>query len=398
MRGSITKRGKDTWRVRIYCGDELIPQGDGLPPKRKQRFRTATIHGKYSDAEAYARKQIQAIEFDGELPANKTATFGEALDKWWAGKRAKLSANSRDAYEKELRLYLRPQLAHQKLKNITPASLQKYYDELAAQGLGPRIVRRAHMHVKVILAKAVRDRLLPANPADDKEIELPPLHRRKHIVFNPENARKFAAALNTHRDRALFLLALETGLRPSEYLALKWCDLDWSTGQIEVRRTVYYERGKGWLFSDDLKTTAAHRRLPLSPLLLDALRTQRQQVTERQAADQQWRDHDLIFPNRHGLPQHTNGVRRWIFKPLLRAAGLDDRMRLYDLRHTCATLLLAASTHVPDVSARLGHSSPATTWAFYAHAVPGGQERATATLAGIWSGQQAVNKSSNTPS
>lgn len=369
MRGSIQKRGKNTYRVRVFLERD--------PATGKQVYHTKTIHGPKSDAEAYAAKIVHALEFGGELPQDRSAKFSDVLDTWWKLKQHSLNPRSFDQYEKELRLYIRPHFDHLKLNQITRPFLETTLAKLIADGMSATILRRVHMHVRCILEWAVREGKMSANPADG--LKLPPIRPRAKIVFTPEQAATFVSALAQHPGRALFLLALETGLRPSEYLALRWTDIDWATGMLTVQRTVYFKRHTGWVFSDQLKTASSRRRLPLSALVIEALRS----LPPGKPAD-------LIFPNHAGQPQHVNNVRRLIFRPLLKAAGLDERMRLYDLRHSCATLLLDAATNVRVVAERLGHSSAATTLAVYAHVLPGRQHAATDTLSQIF-GHQVVN-------
>lgn len=380
MRGTIEARGPNKWRVRIFLGRD--EQG-------KQRVHSKTITGKRSVAEAYAAKQIHTVEFEGALPLDRKATFADALKTWWSSKQHELNARTHDAYLKELRLYVTPRFGHLKLMALTRETIRKMYDRMLAEGVSPSILRRTHMHVGAILRRAYEDGKLPSNPA--LGIKLPPVRHRPKIVFTPTQAARFAAALNQHPDRALFLLALETGLRPSEYLALRWSDLNWASSSLTVQRTVYRRPGTGpgtgWIFSTDMKTPASRRNLPLSPFLLAALR--------EISADAQ--PDDLIFHDGTGNPYHPGRVRQRIFKPVLRAAGLDTDMRLYDLRHSCATLLLDAATNVRVVAERLGHSSAAITLAVYAHVLPGRQNAATETLAQIIGQQQDNNPDSVAP-
>jgi integrase len=380
VRGSIKQRGKKTWRVRIYLGRD----GDG-----KQKVHSETIHGKREDAEAYATLKIHKIQFGGEVPRARDARFKTILDKWWETKQATISASSRDVYEKELRLYVRPHFEQKRLRAITADSLQEFYNRQLAAGWRPWLVRRVHLHVRSILDLAVRARLITFNPAADRTIKLPPAERRNYVVFDREQARDFAAALSAHPERALFLLALETGLRPGELVALTWRDLNLQAGTITVQRRVYYKRKSGWIFEEQTKTASSRRQLPLSSVVLDALRAQAERVKGMRASVPDWYEHGLIFPSRTGWPQHSRNIGRLVFKPLLRAAGLDERMRLYELRHTVATLLLDAAENVKVVQERLGHARASTTLDTYGHVLPGRQQQATATLSDILHGQVA---------
>ena len=173
-------------------------------------------------------------------------------------------------------------------------------------------------------------------------------------------------AIANTKHEALFHLALETGLRPEEYLALRWADVDLARGQLKVQRVLVIFDDGTWEFSSDLKTDKARRVVPLSKSLIEKLR-------RLQPAG------ELVFPNEAGQPLNVNNLRKRHFNPILRKAGLSER-RLYDLRHSCATLLLDAGVNPKVVSERLGHASVAFTLDTYGHVLPHQQDEATAAF------------------
>ena len=170
----------------------------------------------------------------------------------------------------------------------------------------------------------------------------------------------------------LFLLLLHTGLRPGEALALKWQDLDLDQGRLSVQR-VLLEKG---VFAQP-KTEGSRRVVTFGKTVADELRKHSSaQAAERLEAGPKYVNQDLVFATTTGAPACLNVVVRRHFKAVIKAAGLPERTRLYDLRHTCATLLLAQGEHPKIVADRLGHSTIKLTLDTYSHVLPHMQERA----------------------
>ncbi len=162
-------------------------------------------------------------------------------------------------------------------------------------------------------------------------------------------------ALITNNYRLIVKMAVGTGLRAGELLGLRWCDLDWKSVQVHVRRS-----WKDGAFHEP-KTKTSTRAVPLEASLLRDLRAWRLACPKGA--------NDLVFPNLEGKPMgHANLLQRGFF-PALRRAGLR-KIRFHDLRHSFASLLLASGEDVVRVSRLLGHASPKITLDVYSHALP----------------------------
>jgi integrase len=163
----------------------------------------------------------------------------------------------------------------------------------------------------------------------------------------------------------LYIVAVHAGLRLGELLALGWEDVDLDRGVLHVHRAL----SDGEFTTP--KTKRSRRRIDLSAGSIAALKKHRmRQLEERMARAGLWQDHGLVFPSSVGTPlSHRNVVRS--FKAVLRRAGLPTAIRLYDLRHTCATLLLIRNVHPKYVQELLGHASIAQTLDTYSHVLPG---------------------------
>jgi integrase len=175
----------------------------------------------------------------------------------------------------------------------------------------------------------------------------------------------FSSKCGISRLEALYIAAVHAGLRPGELLALRWEDVDLDRGVLHVRRAL----SDGEFTTP--KTKRSRRRIDLGTGSSAALRRHRtRQLEERMARAGLWQDHGLVFPSSVGTPlSHRNVVRS--FKAVLRRTGLPAAIRLYDLRHTCATLLLCRDVHPKYVQELLGHASIAQTLDTYSHVLPG---------------------------
>ena len=197
----------------------------------------------------------------------------------------------------------------------------------------------------------------------------------RDIRLPPGSCRRFLAAARETYWFALYALALTTGMRPSEYLALKWSDIDWQRGAASVCRTIQHSK-TGWLF-DDTKRKRSRRVVKLQDFVLKALRgLQNPQPLATDTGCQV--EHDLIFRSGTGSPLRQRSVKREFWR-LLEVAGIRP-IRLYDLRHTAATLAVAAGVSVKVISDQLGHASISFTLERYSHVLPSIQDEAAARV------------------
>jgi len=188
----------------------------------------------------------------------------------------------------------------------------------------------------------------------------------------------------------LFAFALVTGMRPGEYLALQWKDVDHISGAVAVRRALAQSAEGSWKFEEP-KTARSRRSIPLPPSVIKALHShRRRQAVEILAAGPGYTNHDLVFAAENGSPLAIRNLVRRHFKPILKAAGLPSSFRLYDLRHSCATLLLSAGENPKIVAERLGHASVTMTLDVYSHVLPDMQRAATEKLEAMLFGGRPV--------
>jgi integrase len=309
-------------------------------------------------------------------PKPPPLTLGAFLDTWLQEvARIRVSPNTLTDYKQLLARHVRPTLGDMPLAEIGPEHVQAVYNHMRDAGLSGRTVRYVHTLLSAALNKAVRWGKLPVNPA--LETDRPPQRRVRQIqVFAPEEAVRFLEAAEADPLGALFAFALGTGARPEEYAALEWSvlDLERATARIE-RVVVWAKAGGGYSFAEP-KTAASRRTLDLQPQLVVRLREhKRRQLLERLQRGVRFRDQGLVFPNTEGSPVMRRNLYGRHMVPILERAGLPRRHTLYSLRHSFATLSLAAGADVKHISAALGHKSVAFTLDTYTSALPRWQVR-----------------------
>lgn len=328
----------------------------------------------------------------GRVPQRTYADYKELLQRYVQGKRQSKDdlAESPDAKEtaaepgKKERPEVKPVTAigKKRLADIRPLDVQSFYSKLQERGLSTRTVRYAHAVLNSAFKQAVKWGLLSKNPA--AYVDLPKRVRKEMSALSPQEAASFIRAADGDEWGLVFKLALATGMRPEEYLALQWKDVDLNRGVLMVQRTVSWHRsGGGWYF-DEPKTARSRRRVPLPPSVVRDLGDYKlKQAALRREADSDWQELDLVFTTRKGGPLLDRNLARRNFKAILKGAGLPSSLRLYDLRHSCATLLLTEGTNPKVVAERLGHSSTAMTMDVYSHVLPSLQQEATEKLESV---------------
>jgi integrase len=283
-------------------------------------------------------------------------------------------------YQQYVRLHAAPVLGRLRLSRLTPQHLQGLYADKLEEGLSPTSVRHLHAVLHRALGQAARWGLTPRNVAD---LVTPPRAKRRDMTtLSPEEARRFLEVAQGDRFHSLYFLALSTGMRQGELLALHWANVDLNRGAAQVTGTLQ-QRGDA---ITEPKTAHSRRQVALTKTAIEALRQHRiAQAEARLRLGPAWTDNDLVFCNEvGGFVDASNLVRR-SFLPLLKRAGLP-RIRFHDLRHSAATLLLSEGVHPKIVSEMLGHSQIAVTLDLYSHVTPTMQRQAAEAMEAVLGG------------
>lgn len=326
------------------------------------------------DAERALAREIPAVE-DGTAPSlpDRQVTVAAHLDRWLGDPRWR--ATTRLAYQRDVRLYLRPGLGHVRLVDVRPEHIERLLGKMREGTLRPpgqagptppAALRSVYATLRAALNAAVRERKITWNPCVAVRVETPA--RQVVQVWEPEHVARFL----DHARRAapelapLFQLSAWRGLRRGELLALQWADLDLDGGTLRVRRNITEAGGR--LHIGGPKTQAGERTVSLGAKLVAVLRAHRRAQSERRLAAGSWAGLDLVFCQDDGQPiaPHTLTIR---FKTLARQVpGLPDA-HLHTLRHTAATSMLLAGVPPKVVQDQLGHATLAMTMDLYGHVI-----------------------------
>jgi integrase len=279
-------------------------------------------------------------------------------------------------YHDYVRLHIVPTLGKVLLTKLTAQQIQALYAKKLAEGLSATSVHHMHSTLHRALNKALRLGLVHRNVAD--LAESPPLKRHTYTTFTPDEARRFLDAIVGDRLEALYVLAITTGMRRGELLALRWRDVDFTQGVLHINATLQYVQGSA-VFAEP-KTDYSRRQVALTVIAIDALQAHRARQGDERAACPEWdASFDLVFPNTIGKPINPSNLVNREFSPLLKRLDLPH-IRFHDLRHTSATLMLKAGVPAKVVSEMLGHSHVSITLGVYSHVTPDMQQDAALAM------------------
>jgi integrase len=351
-------------------------RGEGRVHQRKSDGRwcgSITIgyrDGKRIDKWVYGSKKREVLQKLDKLKREyqqglhvqgQRQTVEQFLQAWLEAfiKPPRRKRSTYQSYEEMTRLYIIPALGHIQLDKLAPEHVQHMVNELSKTHLSPRTVQYTASILSRALNKAVNFGYLARNVV--QVVEIPRVERRLIKPLDTQQAHQFLHAVAGHRLEPLYRVALSLGLRRGEILALSWNDIDFHHSTLTVQAG---------------KTESARRTLNLPDFLMTMLREhQREQHEEQVALGAAWKEHGLVFPSEVGTPINPRNLVRH-FKATLERAGLPSSIRFHDLRHSCATFLLAQGASLHVVKDILGHSRIGVTADIYGHVLPEAQKEA----------------------
>jgi len=373
MRGHITKRGKDSYSVVVSVGRD--------PTTGKQKQLWVSVKGTKREAERRLSELLSQVDGGNLIRPSKT-TLAEYLETWlkeyvWA----ELAPKTAEGYELVVRRHLIPALGRITLTGLKPEHIQRYQSDKLSSGradgkggLSPRTVRHHHMALHAALGRAVKMGLLSRNVADS--VSPPRYQRHQWQSLSEFGVSSVLEAAKETSYYVLFYQALFTGMRRSELLGLRWCDVDLLLGRVQVTRALH-QLGTGEIVVRTPKSERSRRVVSLPPSAALLFQEEKEkQRRERAIVGPEVKDDDLIFRDHEGRPLRPDTVTHaWV--KLVRRIGLRG-IRLHDARHTHASLMLKQGVHPKIVQERLGHASIQLTLDTYSHVAPGLQEAAAA--------------------
>lgn len=362
--GSIYRRSDGRWGATITLLDGR---------RRTVYARTRT------DVQVRLRDLIERRDH-GLLSVGAEQKLGDYLKAWLEDvARPSIRPRTYEIYTVNLRRF-QPLIGHIKLGNLTPAHVQAAYAELLRIGLSARSVNHSHRVLHRALKQAVLWNLIPRNPTD--AVSSPRPVRVEMKTLTHDEVQQLFASSEGDRLHALWVVMATTGLRVGEATGFRWDDLDASAGRLTVRRALQRQRDRGLVFVEP-KTARSRRTLQLAPIAVSALEDhRRRQAEERLVAGPDWEDWRLTFATETGRPISGSHVYDR-FQRALAKAGVQ-RVRLHDLRHTAASLLLARGVHPKVVQEMLGHSTIQLTLDTYSPVTPGLHAAAAAEMEALF--------------
>jgi integrase len=328
--------------------------------------RRKTFYGRNRREVQERLKDLARQREQGLLVASADQLTGDFLARWLEDTvRNSVRPKTYDSYELNVRR-LQPLIGSVRLGSLSPAHVQSAYGALLRRGLSARSVHHAHAVLHKALKQAVLWNMIPRNATDAASRPRPVATEMK--TLNEDEVRRLFEATADDRMHALWVVLVTTGLRLGEALGLRWDDLDSQSGRLAVRRALQRQRGNGLVFVEP-KTGKSRRTVYLAAGTVRVLSDHRQrQREERLLNGPAWQESTLVFCTGIGRPLEGGQVS-WRFHKALGAAGLP-RIRVHDLRHTAATLLLTRGVHPKVVQEMLGHSTIALTLDTYSHVAP----------------------------
>lgn len=364
MAGHVRRRGQN-WQARYP------DPARGGTHKIERVFRTKR------EAEDWLVQQQAAVLGGTHIsPRQADRPFGDVLDAWQESWDGRLSPTTLRRYESIIAKYLRPEFGARKIGALTHEVVQRYINRLAADAtIAPGTVRNIYAVLRTAMAKGVRMGMVRVNPCT--EIDLPRARREEMLFLTADEVRALAEAIDPHY-RVLIYTAAYTGLRAGELGGLRRQDVDLLRGVLHVRRALKDANGR---LSLGPTKTHAQRTITLPRFLRDMLADH----LARPAPGGTGPDAPVFWmksggPLRHGLV-YGRYFKRAVCGYTLRGKQVSGalpaakhNLRFHDLRHTCASLLIAQGAHPKLISARLGHSTIQITLDRYGHLFPSVEE------------------------
>lgn len=389
MRDGIIKRGEFYYYVvrergRFPAKDrkgnpKLDENGDQIYLDVRQRWvKGASTRAATKVMRDGARNSVN----EGTYVAPQDLTVREWLERWIDAHQVELKPSTAKSYRDKIRVYLVPALGHERVQALSPGRLSVAWREIGERGgkngkpVSPRTVEFARAVMRKAMQDAVVERVIPVNPVIGSKMAKRD-GKPRHTTWTGSQIAAFIEHVEGSRWAPLWELAVGTGMRRGELMALAWSDIDLEAGTLNV------ERSTTQLDQKRVTTTPKNhecRAIALDDHLVASLRTWRtKQAAERLAWGPEYENvEDLVFTWQNGAPMLPDYVTKTFGKlqaevnEARTSAELDPlpRLTLHELRHSHATLLLRAGVPVHIVAKRLGHKDPSVTLNVYADVIP----------------------------
>ncbi|MEC1744166.1 site-specific integrase [Schinkia azotoformans] len=362
MKGHIRKRGNKYAIV--------VDLGRDHNGKRKQKWFSG--YEKKKDAEKDLPRILNEI-YQGTFIEPTKEKFSNYLDDWLKIKKNNIKLTTLDTYQRMIKNHIQPGIGHIELSKLNPIHLKKFYNELLEEKeLAEASIRKCHTIMQAALNDALTDGFVNRNIAS--LVKPPRIPKTEIKIWDEEQLNIFLSAVKGDRLYIAFFLAAATGMRRGEVLGVRWRDIDFERKLLSVIQTI-----TAFGTSAETKTLTSRRMIDIDEITISALKKQKKLIAQdKLLAGMEYEDHDLVVCTALGKPMNPRNVNRKFYSVLDKLK--IPKIRLHDVRHTHASLLLRHGTPVKVVQERLGHASAKTTLDTYGHLIPGMQSDAAANF------------------
>lgn len=370
-----------------------VEVGTGIDGKRKRSKRIA-----HSRKEAnQILTELKAKKLDNRLQSNESRTVRDLFVQWEKyGMGEGLRDSTRQDYLYLANRYVLPALGHKRLVDVDTSTIDMWLYGMQVKGLSATTRKKARQNAYSIFKFGVKQRLIHNNPVSGS---LVPMKDKNFVtqVQDPLTKNEWVEYLEKFRETPLdtFVhIGALLGLRRGEIIGLSWRDIDFETNYLHVRHSAREQTerrpdgsSKTILVLNDPKTKHSKRKLEMNPVIVDSLkRQQTRQKRAKLAAGSAWVETDAVFTSSVGTRLYPSNVHKQ-FKKLTKELGLRY-VRIHDLRHTVAYLLLDDEVPLESVSRLLGHSSLSITMDIYAPNVQSVADRGARGMADLYEKNQ----------
>jgi integrase len=361
--GHMRERSPGSWELRYRLGTD--------PATGKRRMATTTVKGNRRAAEKELRRLLRTLD-DGSHVDPSRLSVRQWLEQWLETVRTEVAPKTYERYGEIVRNFLIPTIGNLPLTKLAPVHIQQAYNRWASGGrldgklggLSPQTRRHIHRILRTALSRAVEQQVIVRNPADAFKKRLPKIERRTLMTLTAEQSARLLEAIAHSRVYWPVLLALSTGMRRGEVLAVRWKNVDLERGTLRVMESL--EQTKAGIRFKPPKT-GRHRVITLPAYAVEDLRRlKRQQAEELLALGVRPTGDTLLCARADGKPHQPLSLTYEFARFMGRMKDLP-RVRFHDLRHSHATQLLASGVHPKIASERLGHASVGITLDLYSH-------------------------------
>jgi integrase len=375
--GHIRERSPGSFELRYSLGADLATG--------RRRIATVTVRGTRKEAEKELRRLLRTLD-TGEHVDPTRMTTARWLETWLAAVREEIAPRSYDRYAGIVERHLIPWLGNLPVAKLAPGHIQEFYNQLAVGGrrdgrsgaLAPRSRRQIHRVLTTALKRAVEQQVIGRNPCDSFQSRLPRVEQREMATLSAEQASNL---IEHTRNSELYwpvLLALATGMRRGEVLALRWRSVDIDRGILRVVESLE-QTSRGLRFKPPKNNRS--RAITLPRFAIEELRWRKREQAETLLALGMRQDESTVICARaNGEPLAPVALTHLFSRLIESLKDHMPRIRFHDLRHTHATQLLIAGVHPRIAQERLGHSTVALTLDLYSHVTPTMQEDAASKI------------------